>query len=94
MSPDHIFALQPILSLPINTPHPCTPGSYLKVSSMLGAQLGEELRGVWDVALENSLQPGQEREEGVKGKAREEGGRVRTRKGWHDVLPPAPQPRE
>lgn len=40
---------------------------------MLGAQLGEELRGVWDVALENSLQPSQERG-GVKDKAREEKG--------------------
>lgn len=81
LSPDHISALQPTLSLPINTPHPCTPGSYLKVSSMLGAQLGEELRGVWDVALENSLQPGQEREGGVKGKAREEGGKGENKEG-------------
>lgn len=48
---------------------------------MLGAQLGEELRGVWDVALENSLQPGQEREGGVKGKAREEGGKGENKEG-------------
>lgn len=37
---------------------------------MLGAQLGEELRGVWDVALENCLQPGQGGRGEAKGETR------------------------
>lgn len=69
LSPDHISTLQPALGLSIN--HSVSyPWSYLKVSPMLGAQLGEELRWVWDVALENCLQPGQGREGGVKSETR------------------------
>lgn len=49
-----------LLGCPSTTPV-FYPWSYLKVSPMLGAQLGEELRWIWDVALENCLQPGQGR---------------------------------
>lgn len=70
LSPDHISTLQPALGLSIYHPSVSYPWSYLKVSPMLGAQLGEELRRVWDVALENCLQPGQGREGGVKSETR------------------------
>lgn len=62
--------------------YPPPPDAYLEISSMLGAQLGKELRGVWDVTLQNLLQPGQ-------GRGRE-GRRVR-REGDRSVLPSAPQ---
>ena len=83
--------LLPIHSTPLPTLWPARancllcpppPDSYLEISSMLGAQLGKELRGVWDVTLQNLLQPGQ-------GRGRE-GRRVR-REGGHSVLPSAPQ---
>lgn len=44
---------------------------------MLGAQPGEELRRVWDVALENFLQPGQGRGRVVQSETREGGGVTR-----------------
>ena len=40
---------------------PPPPDSYLEISSMLRAQLGKKLRGVWDVTLENVLQPAEGR---------------------------------
>lgn len=40
---------------------------------MLGAQLGEELGGVWDVALEHLLQPGQGGKRGRNGGRDQEG---------------------
>lgn len=61
LSPHGVSTLQPALGLSINHPPVFHPSSYLKVSPMLGAQPGEELRRVWDLALENFLQPGQGR---------------------------------
>ena len=40
---------------------PPPPESYLEISSMLRAQLGKKLRGVWDVTLQNLLQPAEGR---------------------------------
>ena len=40
---------------------PPPPDSYLEISSMLRAQLGKKLRGVWDVTLQNLLQPAEGR---------------------------------
>lgn len=70
LSPDHISTLQPALGLSVNHPSVFYPWSYLKVSPMLGAQLGEELRWIRDVALENCLQPGQGKGGGVKSEMR------------------------